>query len=58
MILRKSSKDVNTLLQIFGPNTSASIDYYNATIKEQYEAGEPLHGELFMKHVLREGINY
>ena len=54
----KPSDDLNTLLQLFGPDTKVSVDYYNTSMHEQYAAGEPFHGELFMDYVQREGNTY
>ena len=54
----KPSDDLNTLLQLFGPKTKVSVDYYNTSMHEQYAAGEPFHGELFMDYVQREGNTY
>ena len=54
----KPSDDLNMLLQLFGPNTKVSVDYYNTSMHEQYAAGEPFHGELFMDYVQREGNTY
>ncbi len=54
----KPSNDLNTLLQLFGPDTKVSVDYYNTSMHEQYAAGEPFHGELFMDYVQREGNTY
>ena len=52
------SGNLNTLLQLFGPKTKVSVDYYNTTMKEVYAAGEPFHSELFMDYVQREGNTY
>jgi hypothetical protein len=52
------SGNLNTLLQLFGPKTKVSVDYYNTTMNEVYAAGEPFHSELFMDYVQREGNTY
>ncbi|KAL3780360.1 hypothetical protein ACHAW5_007118 [Stephanodiscus triporus] len=45
------SENLNTLLQLFGPKTKVSVDYYNTTMTEL--VGQ--HGSLFMDFVGREG---
>ncbi|KAL3807626.1 hypothetical protein ACHAXA_005256 [Cyclostephanos tholiformis] len=50
------NNNLNELLQLFGPNTKVSVDYYNTSMAEQYESrSQPFHGELFMDYVQREG---
>lgn len=51
--------DLNEILQLFGPNTKVSVDYYNTSMAEQYESGsQKFHSELFMDYVQREGNTY